>query len=157
MHRAPQSWVSQQVLQSAGYWLVHPFPQPPSEAAFYASVLLPTITQVEFTSSLQLSLSRLFLQGTCLTVFRLFATQGSHAVKDFFIFDGSFLVSILPPLVPRLCGFTRAERRLPGAWLHTPGGCPLSRRHRSRRSPSVPRSPWHGKHIIAWGVPFSRP
>ena len=91
MHRAPQSWVSQQVLQSAGYWLVHPFPQPPSEAAFYASVLLPAVTQVEFTSSLQLSLSRLFLQSTCLTVFRLFATQDSHAVKDFFIFDGSIL------------------------------------------------------------------
>ena len=44
----PQSWVCQQLLWSAGYWLVQPFPQPSAEAAFCIFFLLPCYSSCRF-------------------------------------------------------------------------------------------------------------
>jgi hypothetical protein len=138
------------------YWLVQPFSQPPSKTNFISTSCCPAVSHMGLTSFLNLSFSRLFLQVTCLSILRSFATQRSHTLKDF------LYIVLLYPWYPLWFHEYRGYAASPGQSRDYPGlGYVLLEGARypggtvHEAGPPSPCSPWHGSLQRSLGSPFS--
>ena len=141
------------------YWLVQPFSQPPSQTDFISTSSCHAVSHMGLTSFFNLSFSRLFLQVTCLSILRSFATQRSHSLKDF------LYIVLLYPWYPLWFHEYRGYAVSPGQSRDYPGlgyvllegaRYPVGTVHEAG---PPPRHAALGTvaYNIAWGVPFRRP